>query len=299
MPVHVHPPNRTDTLQQAAARHPTHPCRARPSARRVAVDHHREPRSRPADRCGFRPVAAIDADPDFPYPRAVGSVITNAYDTLCVVLQNTDSWRAWWRIDPENGASSGVGTPMMAHGAARFDIIFAAICAISVPYGAYSGAFGPFRDERTRERTRETTNEPAARVQDRGKSTNEPGNPRTNPSAQSVAANAAMPCDSRGSDSFLQPRCSGGRVLEPGRPDSVERTRPAVGGGAGPGHYSSDAASRASGWRGPWPGRRSPAARRGAPPARHTSAGRWESPRGRCPATRSARTRARWRNRRC
>ena len=69
----------------------------------------------------------------------------------------------------------------------QFVIIFAALCAISVPYVAYSGAFHRFGDEGTHERTRQATNEPGARVQKPEERANEPGMLRTNPRVQLVA----------------------------------------------------------------------------------------------------------------
>jgi hypothetical protein len=72
----------------------------------------------------------------------------------------------------------------MCHIAAQFVIRLTTICAISVAYGAYSGTFRPFGDERTHDRTQENprkpTNEPKI-------PTNEPENLQTNPSARVVA----------------------------------------------------------------------------------------------------------------
>jgi hypothetical protein len=71
---------------------------------------------------------------------------------------------------------------MMGRYTRQFVIIFAAIGAISVAYGARIDTFRHFGDERTRERTQETTNEPGDSTIEPEKRANEPENPRTNPS---------------------------------------------------------------------------------------------------------------------
>ncbi len=112
---------------------------------------------------------------------------------------------------------------------APFVIIFAAIRAISVPYGASSGAFRPIRDERTRERTQETTNEPTDSTNKPGESTNEPRNPRTNPGCQDVAPGLsfsrcfnALACANLRRDEAGAPPAAGERTRDP---RSAERTR--------------------------------------------------------------------------
>ena len=113
----------------------------------------------------------------FPHPSlsrartGMTTPITNAYDNSRVYLQIGETCAAGRHIGFRNGSPGGTFSRVMCRYTMHRPQKCAAMRAISVSYGAYSGAFRPFFDERTHERTHENP---------RNRRTN-PGIRRTNP----------------------------------------------------------------------------------------------------------------------
>jgi hypothetical protein len=113
----------------------------------------------------------------FPHPSlsrartGMTTPITNAYDNSCVYLQIGEPCAARRHIACRNGSPGGTFSGVMCRYTIHRPQKCAAICAISVAYVAYNGAFRPYFDERTHDRTHENP---------RKRRTN-PGIRRTNP----------------------------------------------------------------------------------------------------------------------
>jgi hypothetical protein len=99
------------------------------------------------------------------------TVITNAYGNSCAYLQIGETCAARRHIGFRNGSPGGTFSRVMCRYTIHRPQKCAAIRAISIAYGAYSGTFRPFFDERTHDRTHENP---------RHRRTN-PGIRRTNP----------------------------------------------------------------------------------------------------------------------
>jgi hypothetical protein len=113
----------------------------------------------------------------FPHPSlprartGMTTPITNAYGDSCAYLQIGKTCAAGRRIASRNGSPGGTFARVMCRYTIHRPQKCAAIRAISIAYGAYSGTFRPFFDERTHDRTHENP---------RNRRTN-PGIRRTNP----------------------------------------------------------------------------------------------------------------------
>jgi hypothetical protein len=113
----------------------------------------------------------------FPHPSlsrartGMTNPITNAYGNSCVYLQIGEICAAGRHIGFRNGSPGGTFSRVMCRYTLHRPQKCAAIRAISVSYGAYSGTFRPFFDERTHDRTHQNP---------RNRRTN-PGIRQTNP----------------------------------------------------------------------------------------------------------------------